>query len=179
MLELLWNWSCFDLYLFRRALVLAAVSYTEYWSRTEEYQTKHLGETLAQVAKVMVKTLSELGNGRPNGTLAYLGDVQRLAAENSKISKGEVTPHQSIQAVHFHLLNSGDRVALVVVSNNWDLQGLRNFGMCTASDWLNYDAIIEAYQARAARMIGAVALQLGKADNLEAGMYTGPFLELS
>jgi hypothetical protein len=68
-----------------------------------------------------------------------------------------------------------------VLNKNEALEGpfkrLRNFGMFTASDWLNYDAIIEAYQARAARMIGAVALQLGKADNLEAGMYSGPCLE--
>jgi acyl-CoA oxidase len=79
---------------------------------------------LLQVAKFLVKTLSELGKRKPLGTAAYLGDVQRLASENSKISKG--------------------------------------------TDWLNNAAIIDAFQARAARMSGAVALQIGRAENLEA-----------
>ncbi|CAM6110746.1 unnamed protein product [Calypogeia fissa] len=79
---------------------------------------------LLQVAKFLVKTLSQLGTRTPQGTAAYLGDVQRLATENSKISKG--------------------------------------------TDWLNNAAIVEAFQARAARMAGAIALQIGKADNQEA-----------
>lgn len=43
-----------------------------------------------KVAKFLVKTLSQLGNRKPLGTAAYLGDVQRLVTENSKITKGQL-----------------------------------------------------------------------------------------
>lgn len=40
----------------------------------------------------------------------------------------------------------------------------------SGTDWLYNAAILEAFQARAARMAGAVALLVANADNQEAGM---------
>ncbi|KAG6557960.1 hypothetical protein Mapa_000139 [Marchantia paleacea] len=80
---------------------------------------------LFQVARFLMKALSQVGSGKkPTGTAAYLGNIQRLATENCKITQG--------------------------------------------TQWLSYAAIVEAFQARAARLAGACALKLSKAPNAEA-----------
>eukprot|EP00250_Pteridium_aquilinum_P003873 c14148_g1_i1 orf=59-2065(+) len=44
---------------------------------------------LLQVARFLMKTLSLLGSGKkPSGTAAYLGNVQKLATQNCKVTKG-------------------------------------------------------------------------------------------
>lgn len=44
---------------------------------------------LLQVARFLMKTLSQLGSGKkPSGTAAYLGNVQRLATQNCEVTKG-------------------------------------------------------------------------------------------
>ncbi|KAL3695295.1 hypothetical protein R1sor_009371 [Riccia sorocarpa] len=80
---------------------------------------------LFQVARYLIKSLSQVGGGKnPTGTAAYLGNIRRLATENCRVKQG--------------------------------------------AEWLNYQTVLEAFQARAARLSGACALKLNKAPDLEA-----------
>ncbi|KAI3522324.1 hypothetical protein L1887_00014 [Cichorium endivia] len=80
---------------------------------------------LLQVARFLVKTVSELGHKKPVGTTAYMG---RAAA---------------------------------LMQNNCGIQ--------SAGEWLNPDAIVEAFEARAARMAVSCAQRLAKFENPEEG----------
>ncbi|KAM7494059.1 hypothetical protein LguiB_028668 [Lonicera macranthoides] len=86
---------------------------------------------LLQVARFLVKTISQLGSGKqPVGTIAYMGRVEQLMQYRSEVQRAE--------------------------------------------DWLKPSAILEAFEARAARMSVACARNLSKFANLEEG-----FVELS
>ncbi|KAI3707374.1 hypothetical protein L6452_25830 [Arctium lappa] len=80
---------------------------------------------LLQVARFIVKTVSELGYKQPVGTTAYMGRVATLMQNNCAVR--------------------------------------------TAEDWLNPGAIVEAFEARAARMAVACGRQLAKFENPEEG----------
>ncbi|KAL2632344.1 hypothetical protein R1flu_017030 [Riccia fluitans] len=51
-----------------------------------------------------------------------------------------------------------------------NIQGLatKNCGIKQGGEWMNYEAVVEAFQARAARLSGACALKLNKAPDVEA-----------
>ncbi|KAK1408075.1 hypothetical protein QVD17_39707 [Tagetes erecta] len=85
---------------------------------------------MLQVARFLVKTVSDLGNKQPVGTAAYLGRVAPLMQKCCVVQ--------------------------------------------TAEDWLNPGVIVEAFEARAARMVISKVQQLGVFDNQEEG-----FAELS
>ncbi|KAL5099015.1 hypothetical protein RYX36_003342 [Vicia faba] len=86
---------------------------------------------LLQVARYLVKTISQLGSGiKPVGTTAYLARVEQLLQYQSDVTRAE--------------------------------------------DWLKPNVVIEAFEARAARMNVAVAQNLSKFTNPEEG-----FQELS
>ncbi|CAL5187671.1 unnamed protein product [Lathyrus oleraceus] len=86
---------------------------------------------LLQVARHLVKTISQLGSGKkPVGTTAYLARVEQLLQYQSDVTRAE--------------------------------------------DWLKPNVVIEAFEARAARMNVAVAQNLSKFTNPEEG-----FQELS
>ncbi|KAJ9556111.1 hypothetical protein OSB04_010725 [Centaurea solstitialis] len=80
---------------------------------------------LLQVARFLVKTVSELGYKQPVGTTAYMGRVAALMQNNCTVR--------------------------------------------TVEDWLNPGAIVEAFEARAARMSVACGRQLAKFENPEEG----------
>nr|XP_043629337.1 peroxisomal acyl-coenzyme A oxidase 1-like isoform X1 [Erigeron canadensis]XP_043629344.1 peroxisomal acyl-coenzyme A oxidase 1-like isoform X1 [Erigeron canadensis] len=80
---------------------------------------------MLQVARFLVKTVSELGHKKPVGTTAYMGRVAAL------------------------------------MQNSCSVQ--------TAKEWLNPDAIVEAFEARAARMSVRCAQQIAKFENPEEG----------
>ncbi|KAF5759747.1 putative acyl-CoA oxidase, acyl-CoA dehydrogenase/oxidase and middle domain superfamily [Helianthus annuus] len=85
---------------------------------------------LLQVARFLVKTVSELGYKKPVGTTAYMGRVASLMQNNCAVQ--------------------------------------------TAEGWLNPGAIVEAFEARAARMAVRCGRQLAEFENPEEG-----FAELS
>ncbi|KAF5795806.1 putative acyl-CoA oxidase, acyl-CoA dehydrogenase/oxidase and middle domain superfamily [Helianthus annuus] len=85
---------------------------------------------LLQVARFLVKTVSDLGNKQPVGTAAYLGRVAPLTQKNCVVQ--------------------------------------------TAEDWLNPGAIVEAFEARAARMAASCCQRLAEYKSPEEG-----FAELS
>lgn len=86
---------------------------------------------LLQVARFLVKTVSQLGSGKkPSGTTAYMARMEQLMQSRSDVQKAE--------------------------------------------DWLKPNAILEAFEARAARMSVACARNLSKFANVEEG-----FAELS
>ncbi|XP_058778181.1 peroxisomal acyl-coenzyme A oxidase 1-like [Vicia villosa] len=86
---------------------------------------------LLQVARHLVKTISQLGSGKqPVGTTAYLARLEQLSQYQSDVTRAE--------------------------------------------DWLKPNVVIEAFEARAARMNVAVAQNLSKFSNPEEG-----FQELS
>ncbi|KAI3792933.1 hypothetical protein L2E82_06826 [Cichorium intybus] len=80
---------------------------------------------LLQVARFLVKTVSELGHKKPVGTTAYMGRAAALMQSNC--------------------------------------------GIQSAGEWLNPDAIVEAFEARAARMAVSCAQRLAKFENPEEG----------
>ncbi|KAI7753238.1 hypothetical protein M8C21_006017 [Ambrosia artemisiifolia] len=85
---------------------------------------------LLQVARFLVKTVSDLGNKQPVGTAAYLGRASLLVQKNCVVQ--------------------------------------------TAEDWLNPIAILEAFEARAARMAVGCCQRLAEFKSPEEG-----FAELS
>ncbi|KAI3716853.1 hypothetical protein L1987_68048 [Smallanthus sonchifolius] len=85
---------------------------------------------MLQVARFLVKTVSNLGSKQPVGTAAYLERVAPLMKNNCAVQTGE--------------------------------------------DWLTPDAILEAFEARAARMIVGCCQRLAMFENPEEG-----FAELS
>ncbi|KAI3707375.1 hypothetical protein L6452_25831 [Arctium lappa] len=85
---------------------------------------------MLQVARFLVKTVSELGYKQPVGTTAYMRRVAPLMQSNCAVR--------------------------------------------TAEDWLNPGAIVEAFEARSARMVVACGQRLAKFENPEEG-----FAELS
>jgi hypothetical protein len=46
------------------------------------------GNVLEQVARFLLKTLSQVGKVKPVGTAAYLGNIKRLSTQNCKVSQG-------------------------------------------------------------------------------------------
>ncbi|KAL4570945.1 hypothetical protein LXL04_026610 [Taraxacum kok-saghyz] len=80
---------------------------------------------LLQVARFLVKTVSELGHKKPVGTTAYMGRAAGLLQTNCAVQ--------------------------------------------TAEEWLNPGAIVEAFEARAARMAVGIAQRLAKFENPEQG----------
>ncbi|CAH9117963.1 unnamed protein product [Cuscuta epithymum] len=86
---------------------------------------------LLQVARVLLKTISQLGSGKPPvGTIAYMGRIEHLMNCRSKVQQ--------------------------------------------ANDWLNPSAVLEAFEARAARMAVSCAKNVSEFANKEEG-----FTELS
>nr|GMD98265.1 peroxisomal acyl-coenzyme A oxidase 1-like [Ipomoea batatas] len=86
---------------------------------------------LLQVARFLVKTVSQLGSGKqPVGTIAYMGRIEHLMQCRSNVQQAE--------------------------------------------DWLKPSAVLEAFEARAARMSISCARNVGKFANPEDG-----FAELS
>lgn len=43
---------------------------------------------MEQVARFLLKTLSQIGKVKPVGTAAYLGNVKQLSTQNCKVSRG-------------------------------------------------------------------------------------------
>lgn len=80
---------------------------------------------LLQVARFLVKTVSELGYKKPVGTTGYMGRAADLLQNNCAIQ--------------------------------------------TVEEWLNPDAVVEAFEARAARMAVSCGQRLAKFENPEEG----------
>ncbi|KAL3615602.1 acyl-coenzyme A oxidase [Castilleja foliolosa] len=86
---------------------------------------------LLQVARFLMKTVSQLGNGKqPVGTISYMGRIEHLMQCRCNVQRVE--------------------------------------------DWLKFSQVLEAFEARAARMSVSVARNLSKFTNSEEG-----FAELS
>lgn len=118
-----------------------------------------------------MKTVAQLGSGKvPVGTTAYMGRAAHLLQCRSGVQKGEFSIY-----IYFSSSCYNNKLMIFSQYNSWvnDEVGF----IYVAEDWLNPDAVLEAFEARALRMAVTCAKNLSKFENQEQGTLLTPWIQ--